>query len=160
MVDLEVAEVEGSREAMGVVEEEQVEVSREPETGSVQTRESGFGLSTHHLLRNLDRKMLQFLLNIITVSKVLSFSFMVINEISLVTECLYIYYIIIIILLLYYFNSQMFWIVICFSISIRFFYTCLSFFSHSSLLRWQCSFVVTGFTISILCHCFGVGKRG
>lgn len=81
MVDLEVAEVEGSREAMGVVEEEQVEVSREPETGSVQTRESGFGLSTHHLLRNLDRKMF---------SKVLSFSFMVINEISLVTECLYI----------------------------------------------------------------------
>lgn len=36
------AEVEGSREAMGVVEEERVEVSRELETGSVRTRESEF----------------------------------------------------------------------------------------------------------------------
>lgn len=72
MVDLEVAEVEGSREAMGVVEEERVEVSREPETGSVQTRESEFGVSTHHLL-NEDRKTFLLLLYKIMVLKVLSF---------------------------------------------------------------------------------------
>lgn len=90
MVDLEVAEVEGSREAMGVVEEERVEVSREPETGSVQTRESEFGVSTHHLL-NEDRKTFLLLLYKIMVLKVLSFfSFMVSNDISLVIKWLYI----------------------------------------------------------------------
>lgn len=45
-MDLEGAEVEVSREAMEAVEEDQEVVNREPETGSVQTRESGFGVST------------------------------------------------------------------------------------------------------------------
>lgn len=56
-MDLEGAEVEVSREAMEAVEEEQEVVNREPETGSVQTRESGFGVSTYHLSRDLEGNM-------------------------------------------------------------------------------------------------------
>lgn len=43
---MEAAGVEVFREAMEAVEEEQEVVNREPETGSVPTRESGFGVST------------------------------------------------------------------------------------------------------------------
>ncbi len=43
VVDSEEVEVEVSQEAMGAAGEEVEEANREPETGSVQTRESAFG---------------------------------------------------------------------------------------------------------------------